>query len=63
MYQANKRKDNLLISILAFFSIHMLVEGYVFSAGNALSFLFWLSIGCCLDLRYEKCNKNIQLEC
>lgn len=61
--QANKRKDNLLVSILAFFSVHMLVEGYVFSAGNALSFLFWLSIGCCLDLRYKKYNKNPQLEC
>ena len=62
IYQANKKKDNLLISILAFFSIHMLVEGYVFSAGNALSFLFWLSIGCCLDLRYKNYNKYPQLK-
>lgn len=60
IYQANKKKDKLLVSLLAFFSVHMLVEGYIFSAGNALSYLFWLTIGCCLDINKKR---TTQLEC
>lgn len=32
-------------SILVVFMIHMIVEGYIFSAGNFLCFLFWLTLG------------------
>ena len=34
-----------LSGILTFFGVHMLVEGYVFAAGNILCGLYWLTLG------------------
>lgn len=36
----------LHLAILAVFSIHFMAEGYVFSGGGALCFLFWFFFGC-----------------
>ena len=36
----------LHLGILAVFSIHFIAEGYVFSGGGALCFLFWFFFGC-----------------
>lgn len=60
-YQANRRKDYILVALLVFFFIHMLVEGYIFSAGNAFSFTFWLTVGCCLDLKYNRNNISVSI--
>lgn len=38
-------KALLLVSLLIFFFIHFLIEGYIFSAGNPLCFIFWLIVG------------------
>ena len=35
----------LLSGILAFFGVHMLVEGYVLAAGNILCGFYWLTLG------------------
>lgn len=35
---------NLLLCTIVFFGIHMIAEGYIFSAGNPLACLFWMSI-------------------
>lgn len=57
IHRANRKKENMLLILLIFFCVHMFVEGYIFSAGNALSFIFWLVVGCCLDLKYTKTQK------
>lgn len=36
----------LHLGILAVFSVHFIAEGYVFSGGGALCFLFWFFFGC-----------------
>ena len=51
---AKTNEDNsLLLSLLIFFLIHMITEGYIFSGGSFLCFLVWLIIGCCYDKKYE----------
>ncbi|EJF08304.1 o-antigen polymerase family protein [Pontibacter sp. BAB1700] len=42
----------LIGSFLSFFIVHMMAEGYIFSAGSGLFFLFWLMLGVCDDYRY-----------
>lgn len=41
----------LFLGLLAFYSVHMLVEGYAFGAGNPITYILWLAIGCCYDLK------------
>lgn len=41
-----------LSGVFSFFCIHMLVEGYVFAAGNSLTFILWLVIGNSFDKKY-----------
>ena len=45
----NSKKSSSFIyfALIIFFSVHMIVEGYVFSSGNVLSCLLWLTLGCC----------------
>lgn len=43
----------LLISCLVLLSIHMFAEGYIFAAGNPLSYFFLIIIGCGYDLKYK----------
>lgn len=47
----NSRKSQNIVyfSLLLFFSVHMLAEGYIFSAGNCITFFFWLTLGICLE--------------
>jgi len=41
-----------LSSLLIFFTIHMVGEGYVFAGGNAVCVFLWLTIGCCYDVKF-----------
>ncbi len=43
----------ILYTFLIFFSVHLLVEGYIFAAGNPLCIIFWLLLACCCDMEYE----------
>lgn len=43
-----------LLSLLVFFSVHMLSEGYIYAGGNSIAVLAWLVIGCCYDLKEYK---------
>lgn len=43
-----------LLGMLVFFSIHMLVEGYIFAGGNPITFIVWLVVGNCYDLKFTK---------
>lgn len=50
-----KMKDErscLCLGVLTFFFIHMMSEGYIFSAGGYLCFALWLTCGCCMDRKY-----------
>lgn len=52
-YTNARKADNahsrfVLLCFIAFF-VHAWFEGYVFSAGGFLSFLYWLIIGQCID--------------
>lgn len=60
-----RNQNYKLLGLLSFFTIHMLVEGYIFSAGNVITFILWITIGCCLDLKHcqfidrERHDENI----
>lgn len=43
----------LMASIVMWFAIHMMFEGYIFAGGGALCFIYWLSIGVATDLKYH----------
>lgn len=42
----------LAASLLAWFAVHMLFEGYIYAAGGPLCFILWLSISVAFDLKY-----------
>lgn len=44
----------VLYGLLVFFSIHLLVEGYIFAAGSFLCILCWLIVGVCIDEKYRQ---------
>lgn len=44
---------DLLRGWIAFFSVHLVIEGYIFSCGSLISFLFWLAAGCTVSLDYR----------
>lgn len=46
---------------MAFFSVHFLIEGYVFACGSLLCFLFWLTAGCALSLHHQGLRRNARL--
>lgn len=50
LYRNLKRETDpwalLHLGILTVFSVHFIAEGYVFSGGGALCFLFWFFFGC-----------------
>ena len=43
-----------LTGLLAFFAVHLLVEGYVFAASNHVCYMFWLILGCSFDYKNHK---------
>lgn len=47
------KKDALLLGLLVLFAVHMMAEGYIFSAGSYLCFLVWMVIACCYDRQFE----------
>ena len=49
-----QRDAPLLMSLLAFISIHMMGEGYIYAAGNPTCVIAWLIVGCNTDLKYRK---------
>ena len=56
----NDPQGFLYIGILAFFSMHGLVEGYIFAASNPVCYMLWLVLGCAYDIPNLK-NKEIVL--
>lgn len=50
-------KETWLIGLFGFFSVHMLVEGYIYAGGSALAFLLWGTLGQCYDTVKLKINK------
>ncbi|MEQ9408097.1 MAG: O-antigen ligase family protein [Fuerstiella sp.] len=50
---------DLLRGWAAFFSLHLVVEGYIYASGSLLCFLFWLTIGCTAALEYQ--GRRLQL--
>lgn len=46
-------------AILIFFSLHLIIEGYVLSAGNFLFFIFWLLFGATYG-QYNLEHKNLR---
>lgn len=42
-----------LSGMLVFYAVHMLVEGYIFAAGNPNAFIVWLVIGMCYDSKFD----------
>lgn len=58
----------LHLGILAVFAIHFIAEGYVFSGGGALCFLFWFFFGCAYsyardNIPYSFSSEEIAYEC
>lgn len=51
----------LLAAVLIFFGLHMIAEGYIYSAGSFLCYFVWLSIGCATDYFYKPSVKGISL--
>lgn len=45
---------SLMASLVLFFAIHMIFEGYIFAAGGPLCFIVWLVIGVASDLKYNR---------
>lgn len=59
-YYTIKFTDSYLLpSLLFFFIVHMMAEGYVFSSGNTIGFILWLVIGNCYDSRWNKETKEL----
>lgn len=55
----NRNINILFFSILILLSIHWIIEGYIFAAGNTLCFFSWLMLGICNDkdinnIKYNK---------
>lgn len=52
---AKKSKNiysSLFASLIAWFAVHMIFEGYVFAAGGTLCFVLWLIVGVATDSKY-----------
>ena len=43
----------LLLGLVALFSVHMMIEGYVFAFGSPLCLILWLVLGNAVDIRYR----------
>lgn len=54
----NPPNSYLYLSLLAFWIVHYIAEGYIFSGGSTLCYLSWLSIGCCFDIDIDLYNEN-----
>ena len=54
------RYKDLLRGWMAFFAIHLVIEGYLFACGSLLCFLFWLTVGCSVSLHHMGRQKQHQ---
>lgn len=45
----HERLGALIGAILVIFGVHMIAEGYIYSAGSFLCYMVWLTIGCATD--------------
>lgn len=48
-FASSLRRCPLIPALLLFFTLHMIVEGYVLSAGSAASYIFWLTMAIALS--------------
>lgn len=44
---------SLMSALIAWYAVHLLFEGYIYSGGGPLCFVFWLTIGVATDLKYK----------
>lgn len=66
LYQAFKiawkspnETSTILVGLLSLFYMHMIAEGYIFSAGSFLCFTLWLIVGCASDMKFaDSANDN-----
>lgn len=49
----------LLGALLTFYLVHMFAEGYIFSAGSGLFFMFWLTLGIIYQLKKQQISTSI----
>lgn len=45
---------SLMASLVVWFALHMIFEGYIFAAGGPMCFITWLILGTASDLKYLK---------
>ncbi|MUP44556.1 hypothetical protein E0K83_02195 [Gramella sp. BOM4] len=48
----------LLGALLTFYLVHMFAEGYIFSAGSGLFFMFWLTLGIIYQLKKQQISSS-----
>jgi O-antigen ligase len=53
LIKARPGTASLLLASIVFFSVHLVVEGYIFASGNYLCFLFWLILGCGISYSFS----------
>lgn len=50
----------LLLALLAYFSVHLIAEGYIFAVGSFLCFMFWLTLGTAVTyIHTHSANQNL----
>lgn len=52
VWYSNSTCSPLLVGLLTLLFVHMIAEGYIFSAGSFLCFSLWLIMGCANDQKY-----------
>lgn len=52
---------SFFLSLLSFFGLHMIFEGYLISVGNFLNILFWLSFSIIVSFSYSRYRNFIYL--
>lgn len=59
----NEPDRALFLSVLCYFSISMITEGYIFAAGSFMSIFMWTIVGCCYDSKYNDSKEIINETC
>ena len=58
-YKGDDSKNALRLGLFILFCIHMLAEGYIFSAGGFLCFILWLTLANCYDQKYTNFDNSV----
>lgn len=61
-YKSVNREDSVIaklwLSLFVAMITHAMFEGYAMFAGGLMCFVYWLTIGCCVDYRTLKCRNK-----